>query len=113
MNTLNSTNTRKLLLVPVFAAIAAFAQASHAADAFGDTENRVRSVLEGARTYATSEQRSDSSRVFDVQEHARQVLLGVNGSKPNVQVVSSESSRHSSEDAQKFTQRVILGRAAS
>ena len=49
MNTPKSINTRKLLLIPVFAAFAAYAQASQAADSFGDTQSQVRSVLEGAR----------------------------------------------------------------
>jgi hypothetical protein len=111
MSTLNTINTRKLLLVPVFAAFAAFAQASHAADT--DTGSRVRAVLEGTHTYATSEQRAGSSHFFDVQEHARQVLQGEFGSKPKVRVAGSESSKQSTEDTQKRTQRVILGRAAS
>ena len=46
MNTL-SINTRNWLLVPAFAALAAYAQASQAADSFADAQSQVRAVLEG------------------------------------------------------------------
>jgi hypothetical protein len=127
MNTLKSINTRKLLLVPVFAAFAAYAQASQAADSFGDGQSQVRSVLEGARAHTDSSRPATigpPSRVADIQESTRQILLGTTNSNAGVPVVVSESTasssagtsasnRHGGWDAQRQTQWVVLGRAAS
>jgi len=127
MNTLQSINTRKWLLVPVFAAFAAYAQASHAADSFGDTQSQVGAVLEGARSHIDSSRPATigaPSRVTDIQESTRQVLLGTNNSNAGVQVTdggssatasagSSASNRHGGGDVQRQTQWVVLGRAAS
>jgi hypothetical protein len=116
MSTVNSINGRKLLLIPVFAAIAVYAQGSHAAD----TQDQVRAVLEGTRTQVTSGQyvtSSDSLRVPDIQDGAREVLLGTYGSKAKVRVAGSESNTgsngQSSVEALKLTQQVVVGRAAS
>jgi hypothetical protein len=127
MNTPKSINTRKLLLVPVFAAFAAYAQASQAADSFGDGQSQVRSVLEGVRSHTDSsrpETIGAPSRVADIQETTRQILLGTTNSNAGVPVVdsgstatpsaaTSASNRHGGWDAQRQTQRVVLGRAAS
>jgi hypothetical protein len=128
MNTLRSINTRKLLLVPVFAAFAAYAQTSQAADSFGDgQQSQVRSVLEGARSHTDSSRPAtigDPSRVADIQESTRQILLGITNSNAGVPVIvsgatapssaaTSASNRHGGWDAQRQTQRVVLGRAAS
>jgi hypothetical protein len=122
MNTLQLSNTRKWLLVPAFAAFAAYAQVSEAADSFGDTQSRVRSVLEGARYVDSSRPATigASSRVADIQESTRQILLGTNnsnagadsGSTATSSAVSSASNRNGGGDMQRSTQRVILGRAA-
>ena len=123
MNTLKSINTRKLLLVPVFAAFAAYAQASQAADSVGDTQSQVRSVLEGARHMESSRPATIGapSRVADIQESTRQILLGTNNSNAGAgsrstatsSVGSSASNGNGGGDVQKWTQRVVLGRAAS
>jgi hypothetical protein len=124
MNTPKSINTRKLLLIPVFAAFAAYAQASQAADSFGDTQSQVRSVLEGARSHVDSSRPATigaPSRVTDIQESTRQILLGTNnsnagagsGSTATSSVGSSASKANGGGDVQKWTQRVVLGRAAS
>jgi hypothetical protein len=127
MNTLQSINTRKWLLVPVFAAFAAYAQASQAADSFGDAQSQVRAVLEGARSHIDSSRPAiigAPSRVADIQESTRQILLGTNNSNAGVRVTDSASTatasaglsasnRHGGGDVQRQTQRVVLGRAAS
>ena len=125
MNTLKSINTRKLLLVPVFAVFAAYAQASQAADSFGDAQSQVRAVLEGSRSQIESSRPGAlgvPSRVGDIQESARQVLLGANSSSAGVRgqstatssTASSASNGHrGGDDVQKQTQRVVFGRAAS
>jgi hypothetical protein len=123
MNTLQSINTRKWLLVPVFAAFAAYAQASQAADSFGDTQSHVRAVLEGARSHVDSSQPATIgavSRAADIQESTRQILLGTIGSNAGVRAPlsgasagPSASNRHDSGDVQRQAQRVVLGRAAS
>jgi hypothetical protein len=127
MNTLQSINTRKWLLVPVFAAFAAYAQASQAADSFGDTQSQVRAVLEGARSHIDSSRPATIGvpyRVADIQESTRQILLGTNNSNAGVRVTesgstatagagSSASKRHGGWDVQRQTQQVVLGRAAS
>jgi hypothetical protein len=127
MNTLKSINTRKLLLVPVFAAFAAYAQASQAADGLGDGQSQVRSVLEGARSHTDSSRPATigaPSRVADIQESTRQILLGTTNSNAGVPVVvsgptsissaaASASNRNRGGDALRQTQRVVLGRAAS
>jgi hypothetical protein len=126
MNTLQSINTRKWLLVPVFAAFAAYAQTSQAADSFGDTHSQVRAVLEGARSHVDSSRPATigaPSRVADIQESTRQILLGTNNSTAGVRVTdggstatasaSSATNRHGGGDVQRQTQRVVLGRAAS
>jgi len=127
VNTLRSINTRKWLLIPVFAAFAGYAQASQAADSFGDTQSQVRAVLEGARSHIDSSRPATigaPSRVADIQESTRQILLGTNNSNAGVRVTdggsiatasagSSASNRHGGWDMQRQTQRVVLGRAAS
>jgi hypothetical protein len=128
MNTLKSINTRQWLLVPVFAAFAAYAQASRAADSFDDTQSQVRAVLEGSRSHIDSSRPATigaPSRVADTQERARQILLGTNNSNAGVRVAGSGSTATSSAgssagnrhgggtDMQTQTQRVVLGRAAS
>src|SRR6266702_5406627 len=100
MNTLKSINTRKLLLVPVLAAFAAYAQASQAADSVGDTQSQVRAVLEGARSHIDSSRPATigaSSRVADIQESTRQILLGTNNSNAAVGVTGSGSKANSSD----------------
>jgi len=127
MNTLQSINTRKWLVVPVFAALAAYAQASQAADPFGDTQSQVGAVLEGVRSHSDSSRPAAigvPSRVADIQEKTRQILLGTNNSNASVRVAdsgatvtaragSSASNRNGGGDVQRQTQRVVLGRAAS
>ena len=121
MNTLQSINTRKWLLVPVFAAFAAYAQVSEAADSFGDTQNQVRAVLEGARSHLDSSRPATvgaPSRVADTQESTRQILLGTNSSNAGVRVTDSGSTAtvragHGDGDMQRQTQRAVLGRAGS
>ena len=127
MNTPQSINTRKWLLVPVFAAFAAYTQASQAADGFGDTQSQVRAVLEGARSHVDSSGPATLgalSRAADIQENTRQVLLGTTNSNTGVQARDSGptattsagpsvGNRHGREDVQRQAQRIILGRAAS
>src|SRR3984893_12762633 len=127
MNTLQSINTRKWLLVPVFAAFAAYAQSSQAADSFGDTQSQVRAVLEGSRSHIDSGRPATigaPSRVADTQESTRQILLGTHNSNAGGRVTdrgsvatasagSSASNRHGDGDVQRQTQRVVLGRVAS
>jgi len=127
MNTPQSINTRKWLLVPVFAAFAAYAQASQAADSVADTQSQVRAVLEGARSHIDSSRPATlgaPSRVADIQESTRQILLGTNNSNAGVRVTdsgstgtasagSSAGNRHGGGDVQRQTQRVVLGSAAS
>ena len=124
MNTLKSINTRKLLLVPVFAAFAAYAQSSQAADSFGDTQTQVRSVLEGARPHLDASRPATigaPTGLADIQESTRQILLGTNSSNAGVGSASTATSSTGSSasngngggDAQRWTQRIILGRAAS
>jgi len=93
MNTLQLSNTRKWLLVPVFAAFAAYAQVSEAADSFGDTQNQVRAVLEG-RLYLDSGRPTAMrapARVTDVQESTRQILMGSSKSNAGVRLTDSGS----------------------
>ena len=127
MNTLQSINTRKWLLVPVFAAFAAYAQASQAVDSVGDTQSQVRAVLEGAPFHSGSSQPATigaPSEFADIQESTRQILLGTINSNTGVRVTNSGAAAtvaaglsatngHSGGDVQRQTQRVILGRAAS
>jgi DNA-binding MarR family transcriptional regulator len=127
MNTVQSINTRKWLLVPVFAAFAAYAQASQAADSVGDTQSQVRAVLEGTRFHLGSSRPATigaPSEVADIQEHARQILLGTIDSNAGVRVADSETTAtatagssannaHGGGDTQRQTQRVVLGRTAS
>jgi hypothetical protein len=126
MNT-QSINTRKWLLVPVFAALTAYTQASQAADTLGDTQSQVRAVLEGARSHIDSSRPGTigaPSGVADIQESTRQILLGTANSNAGARVPdsaptatasagSSASNRHGSNDVQRQAQRVVLGRAAS
>src|SRR6267142_210475 len=94
MNTLKSMNTRKWLLIPVFAAFAAYAQASQAADSFGDTQSQVRALLEGSRAHIDSSRPATigaPSRVVDTQESTRQILLGTNNSNAGVPVTDHGS----------------------
>jgi hypothetical protein len=127
MNTLQSINTRKWLLVPVFAALAAYAQASQVADGVGDTQSQVRAVLAGTPSHLGSNQPATigaPSEGADIQEHARRILLGTTDSNAGVRVTnsgstatasagSSATNRHGGGDTQRQTQRVVLGRAAS
>jgi len=119
MNTLPLINTRNLLLVSAFAALAAYAQASEAADSFADAQTQVRAVLEGATSPMDSSRPAPiavSSRVADVQELARQTLLGTLNS--NTRTRGTEAARATasaglSGDVQRQTQQIVLGRAAS
>ena len=127
MNTLQSISTRKWLLVPVFAAFAAYAQSSQAADGSGDTQSQVRSVLEGARSHIDSSRPATlgaPSAVADIQENTRQILLGTTNSNAGVRFPDSAptstasagpsaSNRYGNEDVHRQAQRVVLGRAAS
>jgi hypothetical protein len=117
MNTLPLINIRNWLLVPAFAAMAAYAQASQAAESLADAQGQVRAVLEGtASPRGSSGQASTpvSSRVADVQELARQTLLGTLNSKSGARVTDgSIASAKVSGDVQRQTQQIILGRAAS
>ncbi|MFL6605566.1 MAG: hypothetical protein ACJ8R9_30100 [Steroidobacteraceae bacterium] len=126
MNTLKSINTRKLLVVPVFAALAAYAQASQAADGMGDTQTQVRTVLEGARpSIHSTRSNGGPSRAADIQENTRQVLLGADRSNTGVRIVGGRSTATPSaapgvnndhgggDSVQRQTQRVLFGRAAS
>ena len=124
---MNTLNTRKWLLVPVFTVFAAYAQASQAADGFGDAQSQVRAVLEGARSHTDFSRPATigaPSGVADIQETTRQILLGTANSNAGVQVTNSGSTAtasarssatngHGGEDVQRQTQRVVLGRAAS
>ena len=120
MNTLQLSNTRKWLLVPVFAAFAAYAQVAEAADSFGDTQNQVRAVLEG-RLYLDSGRPTAMrapARVTDVQESTRQILMGSSKSNAGVRLTDSGSTAtvragHGDGDMQRQTQRAVLGRAGS
>jgi len=118
MNTLQSINTRNLLLVSVFAAMSAYVQASQAADSFGDAQSQVRAVLEGARSPMDSSRPATTgaaSQTGDIQARARQILMGTVDA--NVRRTgggtSVTASAGSSVDMQKQTQQVVLGRAAS
>jgi hypothetical protein len=118
MNTLQSINTRNLLLVSVFAAMSAYVQASQAADSFGDAQSQVRAVLEGARSPMDSSRPATTdaaSQTGDIQARARQILMGTVDA--NVRRTgggtSVTASAGLSVDMQKRTQRVVLGRAAS
>ena len=124
MNALQSINTRKWLLVPVFAALAAYTQASQASDGAGDAQSQVRAVLEGARSHIDSSRPAAISAPFDIQEGTRQILLGTTDSNGRVQALNSTAaattsarpstiSRYGSEDVHRQAQRVVLGRAAS
>ncbi len=121
MNTLQLINTRKWLLVPVFAAFAVYTQASEAADSFGDTQNQVRVVLEGGLSHVDSGRPTTigaPARVTDIQESTRQILMGTSNSNAGVRVTASASTATARAgqgdlDIQTQTQRVVLGRAAS
>ena len=119
MNTLPLINTRKWLLVPAFVALAAYAQASQAADSFVDAPSQVRAVLEGAIAPVGSGLPTPTavgSRVVDVQELARQTLLGTLNSNSGARVTdrSVATARVGlSGDVQRQTQQIVLGRAAS
>jgi len=119
MNKLQSINARKWLVVPAFAALAAYAQASLAADSFGDVQSQVRAVLQGTTSPIGSSQPVPAAvgpRVADVQELARQTLLGNRNSNAGTRVTDgavATASAGLSGDVQKQTQRIVLGRAAS
>lgn len=118
MNTLQLSNTRKWLLVPAFAAFAAYAQVSEAADSFGDTQNQVRAVLEG-RLYLDSGRPTAMRAPARVsQESMRQILMGSSKSNAGVRLTDSGSTAtvragHGDGDMQRQTQRAVLGRAGS
>ena len=120
MNTLQLTNTRKWLLAPVFAAFAAYAQASGAADGFEDTQNQVRAVLQGTPFVDSGRPTAirAAARVTDIQESTRQILMGTSNSSPSEHVTADGSAatvraRHCDGDMQRQAQRTVLGRAAS
>jgi len=119
MNTQQLINPRNWLLVPAFAALAAFAQASQAAGSFSDAQDHVRAVLEGTPSRTDSNVPAPSaaaSRVADSQERARQTLLGTHDSNTNAQLTDESvvtASARLSGDVQRQTQRIVLGRAAS
>jgi hypothetical protein len=125
MRTFKSTNYRTCLLLPALAAFAVLAQASQAADGVGNTQSQVRSVLEGARAEMSANGQSASrpaAYLIDVPESTRRLLI--HDFDADVSVVRAASSGLSSggvsagsnlhsDDIQKRTQRVVLGRAAS
>jgi hypothetical protein len=118
MNTLQLSNTRKWLLVPAFAAFAAYAQVSEAADSFGDTQNQVRAVLEGRLSLDSGRPTAmrAPARVTDVQENMRQILMGSSKSNAGVRLTDNGSSAtvrggHGDGDMQRQAQRAVLGRA--
>ena len=119
MNKLQLTNTRTWLVVPAFAALAAYAQDSQAADSFADAQNQVRAVLQGTTSPMDSSRTvpaAVTSRVADVQELARQTLLGNHNSNTGAQMTDGSlatASARVSGDVQKQTQQIVLGRAAS
>ena len=120
MNTLQSINTRKWLLVPVFAALTTYVQTSQAADSFGDAQSQQRDVLEGAHSFINSSRPATTgaaSQTGDTQERARQILLGTNDSSAGVRRTDGATpvtaSAGLSGDVQKQIQQVVLGRAAS
>ncbi|MBV8804430.1 MAG: hypothetical protein JO042_05270 [Sinobacteraceae bacterium] len=121
---MSTFNTRKLLLAPLVAAFAISAQVGYAADTAGDTQSQVRSVLLGTHTYRNldaAKVSAASARVTDIQENARQVLLGerksdLGGNRYSVASGADSpigSNGHSSREARELTQRVVLGRVAS
>ncbi len=127
MRTFKSTHYRACLLLPVLAAFAVQAQASQAADGFGNIQSQVRAVLEGARAETSANGQSAShpaAHLMDVPESIRRVLLGIHNFDADVSVVRTASSGPSSggvsagsnlnsDDIQKRTQRVVLGRTVS
>ena len=119
MNTQSSINTRNWLLVPAFAALAAYAHASQAAESFADAQSQVRAVLEGGTSPIGSSRPAPTagiSRVADVQELARQTLLGTLNSSSGARVTDGPLSTASAKltgDVQRQTQQIVLGRAAS
>ena len=120
MNTLPLINTRKWLLVPAFAALAAYAQASQAADGFADAPSQVRAVLEGTTAAVGSGRPAATavdSLVADVQEVVHQTLLGTLNSNSGARVtdrsVATATRVGVSGDVQRQTQQIVLGRAAS
>jgi hypothetical protein len=127
MRTFKSTHYRTCLLLAVSAAFTVQAQASQAADGFGDIQSQVRAVLEGARAETSANGQSAShpaAHLMDVPESIRRVLLGIHNFNADVSVVRTASSGLSSggvsagsnlhsDDIQTWTQRVLVGRAAS
>ncbi len=118
MNTQQLSNTRKWLLVPAFAALAAYTQVSKGADSFGDTQNQVRAVLEGRLNLDSGRPTAirTPARVTDVQESMRQILTGSSKSNARVRLTDNASTatvRAGDGDMQRQTQRAVLGRAGS
>ena len=120
MNTLQSTNTRTWLLVPVLAVFAAYAQAASAANSFEDTQSQVRAVLQGGPSVDAGRPTAilAPSRVTDIQESTRQILMGTSNASPSAQVTAggphaTARAGHGDADMQIQAQRTVLGRAAS
>jgi len=124
MSLLNTTRTRKFVLIAVLAAFATQAGATGTSPPPVDTQTKVGAVLSGARadlTVAGPTGSDLSTRVADVQESTQQVLLGINSSvadsyHANTADPSARPSigrnGNSNGDAQKLTQAIILGRAS-
>src|SRR5690242_9529502 len=122
MSTFNTTQTRRFFVIPAFAALAVFAQASQAADRAGDIQTQVASVVAGARSESSTVQGVGSvSHRVDFQESTRRLLAGERNFGINVDTQASAaavgspvgSNGQSSNEVQKLTQAVVLGRAAS
>ena len=117
MNTSKTPRTQKLLVVSLFAAFAAQALPSLAADG-DDTQTRVRSVLEGRHAFTSDRSVArQPAPAWDVEAYTRRVLLGSKSAPaetgaPSV-AVSIGSNGISNSEAQTLTQRVVLGRSAS
>ncbi len=120
MNTLQSSNTRKWLLVPAFVAFAAYAQLSEAADSIGNTQNQVRAVLEGRLSIDSGRSTAmrATARVTDVQESTRQILTGSSNSNAGARLTDTVSTAtvrpaHGDVDMHRQVQWAVLGRAGS
>jgi hypothetical protein len=117
MSTFNTT--RRLLVVPVFAALAVCAQASQAADRTADTQARVAAVVAGVHQSNSTPAQSVGtvSHRIDSQDSARRLLAGERNLSSNAGEGSTQASigtnGQSSNEAQKLTQGVVLGRVAS
>jgi len=122
MNTSKTPRRQKLLMVSLFAAFAAQALVSQAADSVSDTQARVRSVLQGTQVVTSDVKVSSTpARSWNVEADARRILLGSSSTERSGRgtsgaastAVSIGSNGLSSSEVQTLTQRVVLGRSAS